>query len=510
MPQKTENIVVKIIGKDQFSKVFGNAEKKMGGFRKKLNDIGAVGLAAGSAIAVGIGVKAVGAAAEFETGMTNVATLLDTTTENMEVMGKEIKDMAKRVPVDLASLTSSLYDVRSAGIDAGSAMKVLEDSAKLGVAGLGTTKEAADLLTTAINAFGLQGRDSSEVADILFKTVKAGKTDISRLSQAFGKMAGNAKAANISFEDAQAATAALTALTGKTSEAQNALAQVFLELTVQGGKLDKGLTANGASLDMLNVKIGEKGLVGGMKEMQEEMGLTETEFKNLFSSAEGGTSVFQLLTDAYDANNTASENMKEGQIELEKAYDKQTDTAKAQYDLLKNNLNVAFADLGNIILPSLVEALKLLPHWLEEIGSWWDSWIDSLSKVFTAIDKVQGASDKMADSVWAAGGKVGEFFSVDTAIGVEKKAGEFFSKEWEFITSKLPKFADGGTVPGPSGKPMHAIVHGGETITPVNKTAGNTFNFNFSGAFIGNVGEFKKQLMDSINRESELKTLGGI
>ncbi len=34
---------------------------------------------------------------------------------------------------------------------------------------------------------------------------------------------------------------------------------------------------------------------------------------------------------------------------------------------------------------------------------------------------------------------------------------------------KYPGFRDGGTVPGPIGRPMAAVVHGGETITPANE-----------------------------------------
>ena len=49
------------------------------------------------------------------------------------------------------------------------------------------------------------------MSDILFKTVKAGKTTISELAQGFGATAPIVQAAGASLEDFQAATAALTA-----------------------------------------------------------------------------------------------------------------------------------------------------------------------------------------------------------------------------------------------------------------------------------------------------------
>ena len=81
---------------------------------------------------------------------------------------------------------------------------------------------------------------------------------------------------------------------------------------------------------------------------------------------------------------------------------------------------------------------------------------------------------------------------------------------WHFIGSKLG-FQEGGVVPGPIGAPTPAIVHGGETIIPAEgKSNGNTYNFNFEGAVIGNVEEFKRQIVDLINRDSELNALAGV
>jgi len=106
---------------------------------------------------------------DFEKSMTNISTLIDTNVESMEDMAEGVRQIARKTPVALADLTSALYDVRSAGIAAGDAMSVLEASAKLGVAGLGTTKEATTLMTLAVNNFRDSGLSASEVADIMFK-----------------------------------------------------------------------------------------------------------------------------------------------------------------------------------------------------------------------------------------------------------------------------------------------------------------------------------------------------
>ena len=85
----------------------------------------------------------------------------------------------------------------SAGVSAGDAMGVLNDSARLAVAGLGTTKEAVDIATSAINAFGLQGDKAAGVYDVVFTAIKNGKTTLSQLSQGFGAVAGTVAQAGV-------------------------------------------------------------------------------------------------------------------------------------------------------------------------------------------------------------------------------------------------------------------------------------------------------------------------
>lgn len=109
---------------------------------------------------IGFGAASLKAFGDFEKGMSNVATIVDTTKESMDDMNASVLDISKRVPVGISDLTAALYDLRSAGISADDAMGLLENSAKLAVAGLGTTGEAVDLVTSILNTWGneLRGR----------------------------------------------------------------------------------------------------------------------------------------------------------------------------------------------------------------------------------------------------------------------------------------------------------------------------------------------------------------
>jgi len=196
----------------------------------KLDKIGQSALIAGGVMAAGLGLS-VKQAADFETGMSNVSTLIDTNVENMDEMNQKVLDISTNVPVAIGDLTSALYDVRSAGISAANSMTVLENSSKLGVAGLGSTKEATDLVTSSLNAFNLKGKEADKVYDNIFKTVKAGKTTISGLAQGFGGVAGTVASAGIKLDEYLASVAALTTTGLPAAEAHTQLKASISGLT---------------------------------------------------------------------------------------------------------------------------------------------------------------------------------------------------------------------------------------------------------------------------------------
>ena len=89
-------------------------------------------------------------------------------------------------------------------------MGVLEGAARLGVAGLGSTKEATDLVTSSINAFNLKGKEQAGIYDVIFKAVAHGKTTITQLAQGYGAVAGIVHNLGIDAKELFASTAALT------------------------------------------------------------------------------------------------------------------------------------------------------------------------------------------------------------------------------------------------------------------------------------------------------------
>lgn len=357
------NIDILINAKDNTKQAFNNLQnnldannaklQKFGGQLDRAGKMAAVGLAAG----LGYAAKE---AMQFDKRMGDLSTLIaGDSTEAIKGFEDGIKSMMKEIPVDPDELGASAYSIVSAGItETNDALGVLKEASKLGVAGLATTEEATDLLTSAINAYGYEAKDANKVSNILFETVQAGKTTVAELSQSFGMVAPIANAAGVTFEELQAATAALTTSGLQTSVAQNQLKALFTELTREGTKVAQ--TLEDAGIQNAKLALETEGLDYVLNAMLDTVGNDEVAFKNLFTSVEGGGAALALVTEQSEAYRNTLGNLTDDVSSVDEGFEKQQETFEAQLKLMKNQFMPAFLDLGSALLEKITPAVKTL------------------------------------------------------------------------------------------------------------------------------------------------------
>jgi TP901 family phage tail tape measure protein len=371
----------------KMKQVEGSA-KSMGDGVSKYAGIAKVGILAVASAASAAAIAGIKMAKDFEKGMTNVATLVDTSVESMAEMSDQVLEISKRTPVALEDLTGGLYNVRSAGISASDAMMVLERSAQLGVAGLGSTNEAVDLATSAINAFGFSGEEASKVFDTIQATVKAGKTNISELAQSFGMVAGVAKTAGVSFEELQAATAAMTTTGQKASVAQNSIRQAILAL--QAPTTDMAKIIQGLGYESGESMVRQEGLVASLRMVQEATGGSAEQMKKAFGSVEALGVALSLAGEQAGAFDTIMKDMGNSSGMLDEAFRKQSETFDAQYQILKNNLNAVLIQLGSAILPLLNKAIEFIIPVIDKVSSWFSKAGENGGQMSETFQRVAG------------------------------------------------------------------------------------------------------------------------
>jgi len=337
-------------------------------FNKKANKVAGNMAIAGSAIVGGFGL-AVNSASEFETKMSNVSTLIDTNVEDMDKMGKDVLKLAKVLPVPIDELTSSLYDIRSAGIPAKDAMAALETSARLAKAGLSTTSEATNIQTSAMNAFASEGLSANEIANLLFKTVKAGKTNMAELSQAFGANAAVIQSSGVKLADFQAATAALTVTGAPASQAQNQLKASIVALQKPTAEMTKIFQKLGVTSEK-ELIAKEGSLVGAFDAVNKAGKGMGINLAKAWSSVEASSAVTGLL----GANNatyiSTLKDMQSGTDELTTAFAKQQETTASKVQLSKNNMEALSITIGTHVAPILSTLIDVVTPLITAFTEW--------------------------------------------------------------------------------------------------------------------------------------------
>ena len=343
---------------DGIKKQLKGVESTSNKFKETLKDVGK-SIAAAFAVQqiVSFGREAVKAASAFEKSMGNVATLVDTNVESIDAMGQSVRQIAARTPVELGQLSSALYDVRSAGVSAEDAMAVLESSAQLGVAGLATTAEAANIMTSAVNAFAAEGLSAEQISDILFKTVKAGKTTLSELTNQFGSVSGAAASAGVSLADLQASTAAITTLGTPAATAQTQIKQALTEMQKPGKELSKIFQQLGAKdgIELIKTSGGLGNAFKLIKEQAEASGMTVAQVTGSVETASAVIALGDTVNQAYTATLA---DMTTGANAVNVAFEKQAQTADAQFQLMQNAFEDVKIEIGNALMPVLLDAAE--------------------------------------------------------------------------------------------------------------------------------------------------------
>ena len=211
---------------------------------------GAVGAAA--LTAAGAATKV---AADFQSQMSNVQTLLTGTQDEIAAKvskyGDIVKEVSRTTGLETSNLTDGLYQVVSAFGDVDDAAKIMEIAAKSAKAGNAETSDAVNLLSAVTKGYGdISAEANQKAADLAFTTVRLGQTSFPELASSMGKVIPLCATMKVKEEELFGAMATLTGVTGGTAEVSTQL-----KATIQG--FMQPPTAMTSALKKMGYEIGQ-------------------------------------------------------------------------------------------------------------------------------------------------------------------------------------------------------------------------------------------------------------
>jgi TP901 family phage tail tape measure protein len=342
---------------------------QLGDLSKQVSSVGKTLTAGVTLPLAGLAVGAVAAFGRFEAGMANVSTLVDTSVESMDAMSASVLAVSRRTPVVLNDLTNALAIARGGGIAAADAMQVLEKSAQLGVAGLGSTTDALSLVMGGLNAWKLQGEEAANVYNIIFQAAAAGTANIAQLSQGFGSVAGTMASAGIKMDEYLAAVAAMTSTTRPASQAHTQMAAAMAGLTRQTD-LTRAVFKKLGAKDITDLIQKSGGVVPAFSRIKDALGGNQTKLLELVGSTEALAAILDLTGNQAELFAKILGDMRTSTKDaVGEAFEKQNRTAAATMQRLKNSAEGVAISVGRVLVP----VLQQLAPVLERAATWWEA-----------------------------------------------------------------------------------------------------------------------------------------
>lgn len=365
----------------KLEKEFGTAESAFSKFGKTIKSVGGqLGITFSALAAIGIGKKMYNMAAEYESALIDMRKVTD---ESYESIRKTIASIGPEFGTQ-TQLMKGYYSIMSAGIkDPIAAMDLLKTASSTALSQNMEQQEVVKALTALMFGYGEAIKSAADASDLLFAIDAAGKTSVAELVPVIGDLASISNQAGLNVDEMGAAMAVLSQTAGSTSQAATQLQSILVGLIRPQEKMRDLLKSAGYESGKAMVEM--LGFSGALMKVKEEAAKANEPIGRYFRSSEAIIGLGPML----------STNMKEFEDRLveianktglsDSAFKEYQTTAKSVGEVFQNTISGIMKDLGETILPSVVEALKQTSIWLKENKDAFKYFADSVMATYNGL-----------------------------------------------------------------------------------------------------------------------------
>lgn len=351
------------------------ASQALGGMGRVLGTLGA---------AVGFG-AAVNETRQFSAALGEVSTLVDSSVVSNADLNRSIRTLSDQFGTSQTQVARGLYQAISAGATAGAqANELMTIALQTAIGGVTTVEAAVDGLTTVINAWGRDTISAREAADILFTTMRNGKTTVDELSRFMAQAAPIAAATGVSFQELSGAMIAIT-LQGTRSRI------AFTQIRAAIASLARDTPELAAVFERMGFASAEAAIQGvgfqrTLQAVSDAAGGTLQGLQTLVGSVEAAQAILQL-TGRQGARlfQQGLDQVANSAGAAEEAFQKMDQTLDSQVTRTLTALSNLAISVGQALTPLTIALLKVVEVGAEMIRSVFDALPGASTAAATAI-----------------------------------------------------------------------------------------------------------------------------
>jgi TP901 family phage tail tape measure protein len=378
----------------------------------------------------------------FDTELTQVATLVDTTQVNIDQMSDSLFGMAGAMG-EVGDLTRGTYMEISASVPAKESLNELTYAAKFAAGGQADLAKAVNLGTTVLNSYGKEVGNTEHVFDVLWQTIKDGKTNAAQLSQYLGDVIDIGRETGLTFEEVGGSLAIMTQISGHTGKSVTALRGIMSAIQKPSSEAAKEAERIGVNFSTAAVKT--MGFENWLRHLNDAIQKNNGDTATLFGQVEALNGIYQLTRN--NLQNFSEEMKKQSNVagNNQEAYEKYLQSFQGSWNEIKNKLQALFIQ---VILPLMKEFAKWLRENSDGVMSFARNFISGIKTIIGFIAQFKDVII-LAGKAWAVHFAISKITSWKNAfLGGMGSAGNSLKTFWGELKKSKDYFvelrADGG------------------------------------------------------------------
>ena len=356
------------------------AERTIQRTRQKLDSFAAGAFRIGA----GLTAAATGAVVSFagvEAELAKIEGLVGVSREQLTAWQKDLDAIAGETGQGPQQLAEALFFVTSAGLRGSVAIDVLRKSARAAAAGLGDQSTIADLVTSALNAYGSETLSAAQATDALTEAVRLGKLEPATLANAMGRVLPIASAMGVKFSEVAGILAAMSKTGTTAEEGVTQVSAILSAILKPADGAEKALAGVGLSAGGLRDVIAKDGLFAALQTINTAFGGAKESMAEVFPNIRALRGLFDLLGPQMASNVTLLDDMKDSTGVLDEAFDAAAKTLKYKWNRALAVGQTFVNDLGRRLAPLAGKVLDFAKNMLKAT----ETWPDSLKNALTVI-----------------------------------------------------------------------------------------------------------------------------
>ena len=314
---------------------------------------------------VGIGIKSVKTASEFEAAMSKVKAISGATGGDFKKLEDIAKKMGATTKFTAIDSAEALKYMGMAGWKTDQMIAGLPPIMNLAAASGENLGTVSDIVTDSLTAFGMKATDAARFSDVLAAAATNSNTNVGLMGETFKYAAPVAGALGYSIEDTAVAVGLMANAGIKGSQAGTALRSAFTRLVKPTKEVNKGLELIGLSADDFRGKS-----------LHETIDILRDSFKGLDGSQQaeiasmifgqramsGMLGIINASEEDYNKLSNAIKNSSGSADEMAKIMN---DNLQGDLVLLKSAVEGAAIAIGEKLRPFIRDVVQKIKEWVD-------------------------------------------------------------------------------------------------------------------------------------------------